>query len=233
MKENVVIQPKDYASIVALMPKAYIDCGLGTIVATGDCTDILTETSRESTLNSLRLRSSKTDHSAAMGLTWVSPNGIYVPQPPTLLSGTPYLYLDLPNLAGLILIATDLFMGRSSEHEACKACIEALSQIPPEYGLMYDKGVSKLRVHLLNLNQVITPCYLRKSARFTIDQAVRNRGVTTCRYIVEVPFSNMKAWKFLGGIVSEEDKPLLNDVWWWTIGFHNFVHQVLKPPGGV
>ena len=37
----------------------------------------------------------------------------------------------------------------------------------------------------------------------------------------------MKAWKFLGGIVSEEDKPLLNDVWWWTIGFHNFVHQVL------
>ena len=78
MKENVVIQPKDYASIVALMPQAYIDCGLGTIVAIGDCTDILTETSRESTLNSLRLRSSKTDHSAAMGLTWVSPNGAAV-----------------------------------------------------------------------------------------------------------------------------------------------------------
>ena len=43
----------------------------------------------------------------------------------------------------------------------------------------------------------------------------------------------MKAWKFLGGVVPEEDKYLLNDVWWWTMGFHNLQHDVLKPPAGL
>ena len=98
---------------------------------------------------------------------------------------------------------------------------------------MYDRGVSKLRVHLINLNQVITPCFLRRAKRFTVEQGIRNRGVTCCRYVVEVPFSNMKAWRMLSGIVPEEDKYLLNDVWWWTIGFHNLNCSVLKPPAGV
>ena len=102
-----------------------------------------------------------------------------------------------------------------------------------KYALMYDKGVSKLRVHLPHLNEVIIPCFLRKTPRFTIDQGIRNRGVTCCRYVVEVPFSGMKAWKMLGDVVKEEDKHLLNYVWWWTIGFHNLNCAVLKPPSGV
>ena len=57
--------------------------------------------------------------------------------------------------------------------------------------------------------------------------------MTCCRYVVEVPFSGMKAWKMLGDVVKEEDKPLLNYVWWWTIGFHNLNCAVLKPPSGV
>ena len=36
-----------------------------------------------------------------------------------------------------------------------------------------------------------------------------------------------------GTIVPEEDKYLLKDVWWWTIGFHNLNCSVLKPPAGV
>jgi hypothetical protein len=191
-----------------MMPQAFIGCGLGSVVAIGDCTDILTEDSHENKYVSNQSRSDKSKHAAAMGLTWVTPNGY-------------------------IIIATDLFMGRSSEHEACKACLPALNRIPAKYSLMYDKGVSKLRVHLANLNQVITPCYLRQTSRFTVEQGIRNRGVTCCRYIVEVPFANMKAWKFLGGIVPESDKYLLNDVWWWTIGFHNFKHHILKPRAGV
>ena len=41
-----------------------------------------------------------------------------------------------------------------------------------------------LRLHLINLNEVITPCFLRKAPRFTVEQGIRNRGVTCCRYIV-------------------------------------------------
>ena len=197
-----------WASVKALIPQAFKDCGLGDVVLIGDCTDLLTETSRESILTSNLLRSDKSKHSAAMGLTWCTPNGY-------------------------IAIATDLFMGRTSEHAACKACRDALGRIPGKYALMYDRGVSKLRVHLLNLNQVITPCFLRKAKRFSVEDGIRNRGVTCCRYVVEVPFSNMKAWKMLSGIVPEEDKYLLKDVWWWTIGFHNLNCSVLKPPAGV
>lgn len=207
-KENLIFQPQDYESVIALMPQPFIDCGLGSVVAIGDCTDILTEDSGENKYISNQSRSDKSKHAAMMGLAWVTPNG-------------------------MIVIATDLFLGRTSEHEACKMCVDALSSIPGKYALMYDKGVSKLRVHLTNLNQVITPCYLRQAARFTIEQGIRNRGVTCCRYIVECPFSNMKAWDFLGGVVREEEKYLLNDVWWWTIGFHNLKHQILKPRAGI
>ena len=207
-KANLVFLPQDFESITSRAPQAFLDCGLGSVVAIGDCTDILTEDSRENKYVSNQSRSDKSKHSAAMGLTWVTPNGY-------------------------IMIATDLFLGRSSEHEACKACLPALNLIPAKYALMYDKGVSKLRVHLENLNQVITPCFLRNADRFTVEEGIRNRGVTCCRYIVEVPFSNMKAWKFLGGVVPEEDKYLLNDVWWWTIGFHNLKHHILKPAAGL
>ena len=207
-KENLIIEPKDYQTVLDLLPKSFKECGLDTVVAIGDCTDIMTETSRESIMTSNLLRSDKSKHSAAMGLTWCTPNG-------------------------QIIIATDLFMGRSSEHEACKACIPAFERMPAKFSVMYDKGVSKLRVHLPHLNEVIIPCFLRKAPRFTIDQGIRNRGVTCCRYVVEVPFSGMKAWKMLGDVVKEEDKPLLNYVWWWTIGFHNLNCAVLKPPSGV
>ena len=97
---------------------------------------------------------------------------------------------------------------------------------------MYDKGVAKLQVHLENLNQVITPCFLRKQKRFSVAQGVRNRGITTNRYIAEIPFARAKAWAFLGGIVKNSDSHLLNYVWWWSLGWQNLCCKHLKPPAG-
>ena len=65
-----------------------------------------------------------------------------------------------------IVCCTDLITGRSSENEACKACLHVLNTIPSQFALMYYKGVNKLRPQLANLNQVIIPCYLRKIKRF-------------------------------------------------------------------
>ena len=95
---------------------------------------------------------------------------------------------------------------------------------------MYDKGVSKLRVFLPNLNQVIIPCYLRQIKRFSYDQGIRNRAIACNRYVVEIPFMHIKAWKSLAGVVPREDFDILNDIWWWAVGFHNMKHDVLKPP---
>ena len=70
----------------------------------------------------------------------------------------------------------------------------------------------------------------RQAARFTIEQGIRNRGVTCNRYIVEVLFARNALWRFLGGEIKYDDFHLLNDVWWWALGFQNLVCRPLKPP---
>ena len=102
-----------------------------------------------------------------------------------------------------------------------------------QYSLCYDRGVAKLRLHLKNLNQVLTPCFIKDAARFTVEQGIRNRGVTCNRYIVEVLFARETAWTFLGGVISHRDFHLANDVWWWAMGFQNLVCRPLKPPAGI
>ena len=102
--------------------------------------------------------------------------------------------------------------------------------IPYEYSLAYDRGVAKLRLHLPNLNQVLTPCFLRQAAKFTVEQGIRNRGITCNRYIVEVVFARETAWRFMGAVCRREDFHLLNWVWWWALGFQNLVNKPLKPP---
>ena len=106
-------------------------------------------------------------------------------------------------------------------------------QIPSKYALMYDKGVAKLRIHLPNLNEVITPCFLAKKKRFTVTEGIRNRGVASTRYIVEVIYARGKAWRFLDGKVAAQDFGVLNYVWWWSLGFQNLAHKPLKVPAAL
>lgn len=61
-KANLVFMPKDFESITEMMPQAFLDCGLGSVVAIGDCTDILTEDSRENKYVSNQSRSDKSKH---------------------------------------------------------------------------------------------------------------------------------------------------------------------------
>ena len=192
--------------IAQASPTSFKECGLGAVVLIGDCTDILTEGCNCSVVTSSEMHSDKSDHDVAMGLAWVTP-------------------------CGYVAVACDLFCGRTSEQEACKMCQPVFAKIPSKYALMYDKGVAKLQVHLDQLNQVITPSFLRKQKRFSVAQGCRNRGITSNRYIAELPFARAKAWAFLGGVVKSCDAHLLNSVWWWTLGFQNLCHKNLKPPG--
>ena len=206
-KACLVQAPRDWQSVADLAPEALIACGLQRVVVIGDCTDILVEEPSAGIMQRNQLRSDKSSHDVAMGIAWVTP-------------------------IGEIVICSDLITGRSSELEACKACLVELNKIPAKFALMYDKGVNKLRPLLDNLNQVIVACYLRGIKRFSYDQGVRNRAIACNRYVVEIPFMHVKAWKFLAGIVPREDFYLLNDVWWWAVGFHNLKHSVLRVPHG-
>ena len=117
--------------IESLTPQSFTNCGLGSVVAIGDCTDIATEGCSASVLTSAEMHSDKTKQDAALGLAFVTPTGY-------------------------VCIATDLFCGRTSEAEACYAAVTAFAKIPHKNALMYDKGVAKLQVHLPNMNQVLT-----------------------------------------------------------------------------
>ena len=120
--------------------------------------------------------SSKSDAPVAMGLQWCTP-------------------------IGHVAVAADLVFGRGSEQNVCSEVGRLVfKDVPMEYSLAYDKGVAKLRLHLPNLNQVLTPCFLRGAARYTIEQGIYNRGVTCNRYIIEVVFARETEWRFLGGV---------------------------------
>jgi len=121
--------------IEELMPQAFHDLGLASVALIGDCTDIPTDRISCSFWLSSLAHSDKTDHTAAMGLQWCTPNG-------------------------LVAVACDLFMGRSSEQSACKECGPIFKRVPNKWAFMYDKGVKKLQLWLPNLNRVPVNSYI-------------------------------------------------------------------------
>ena len=73
------------------------------------------------------------------------------------------------------------------------------------------------------------PCFL-SGGQYTAEQAIRNRAIATNRYVIEVTYSHVKAWKMLSPVVGRKDFPIINDVWWWALGFSNMALQPLKRP---
>jgi hypothetical protein len=186
-KANLVFLPK-IKTIVALMPQSFIDCGMGKVVLVGDCKDHDVHDESGSLVGHADLPSSKTGGPVAMGQAWCTPTGF-------------------------VAVAADLVLGRGSEQELSKAVGELVfCDIPAQYSLCYDRGVAKLRLHLQNLNQVLTPCFIKQAARFTVEQGIRNRGVTCNRYIVEVLFACETSWKFMSGCIAHQDFHLVNGV---------------------
>lgn len=85
----------------------------------------------------------------------------------------------------------------------------------------------------LRLFQVITPCFLEKKKRFSVEEGIRNRGVASTRYVVEVVYARVKAWTFLANKVRSSDfHETLNYAWWWALGFNNLQAPLKPPPAG-
>jgi hypothetical protein len=190
--------------VAAAMPQSFVDSGMSTTALIGDCTDILTETVRSMISVRNQQHSDKSKHSAAMGLSWCTPSG-------------------------WTAIASDLVLGRTSEYSAAVWLAPQFQAVPPSWALCYDKGVASLRAHLPNLNNVVVPCFLT-GGQYTAEQAVRNRAIATNRYVIEITYARVKSWQYLSPTVQREHFPLLNEVWWWALGFANFAYRPLKQP---
>jgi hypothetical protein len=132
-------------SMEGMLPKAFEEAGLERFILMGACADIPTEPYRRSRQpagalgarhSSKNKKEKEKETSGAVGLVWCTPNGF-------------------------VGAAADLFGGRSSEMTMCQLCCEQLfGGIPSKYALMYDAEaaiVSRMRLWLRNLNDVITP----------------------------------------------------------------------------
>jgi hypothetical protein len=118
-------------------------------------------------------------------------------------------------------VATDLVLGRTREYECGKYMASLLAGVGHCVSLCYDKGIPSLRAHLVNLNHVYIPCFLSadKEYKYTSAEGSRNRAIAENRYVVEMTYSRVKAWRMLQPIAPREEFYLLNSVWWWALGF--------------
>lgn len=196
----------------AMMPQSFIDCGMGDCGLIGDGCSFMTESVRAAWLQAVyqQMYDSKTEHPGALGMMFCSAGG------------------------GACCVAP-LYLARCSELNAVKALRDQLDGLPSHMSVSYDKGIRGLRALLPNYNNVYMPVFLRPSegkTQFTIDEAVYNKAVATNRYVVEIIYSRVKAWKILSGEIPRERFHLLDSVWFWALGFHNMFREVLKRPAG-
>ena len=184
--------------------QSFIDAGMGSVGYIGDATDVLSETVRRMISVRNQQHSDKSKASCARGLSWCTQTGFTA-------------------------MASDLVLGRSSEYNTAVSLAGQFSNVPPRIDLCYDKGVASLRAHLPNLNNVIVPCFLT-GGQYSAEQAIRNRAIATNRYVIEVTYSRVKAWKYLSPVVPRSDFKYLNHAWWWALGFANLTCRPLKKP---
>ena len=194
----------------ALMPQDCINCGMADTGLIGDGCSFLTEQVRIAWMSAVgnQMYDSKTDHAGALGMLFTSANG-----------GA--------------CVASPLYLGRASEGNGVRALRNELKGLPTHMAVCYDKGIRGLRTLLPNYNHVYMPNFLRPSEgknKFTLDEAIENKGIATNRYVVEIAFQRVKAWKLLSGEIPREHFHLLDSTWWWALGFSNMYLRMLKEP---
>ena len=203
-RKLVFIPSSEY--ILATNPEKYREVGLANNGLIGDCTDILTQSIRDSIGVRNQQWSHKMHHAAARGCSFCT-------------------------ATGFTAAATDLLLAHSSENNICRQIAPKFKQLPSSMSILYDKGVPGMRAYLPNYNNVIVPCFVpSETRRFSVEQAGKNRAVATCRYVIEITYQRVKSWNMLQSVVPEENFQHLNSVWWWALGWSNLMCRFLQPP---
>jgi hypothetical protein len=195
------------------VPASFRECGMAKVAAIGDATDLICETPRIPFMKKVRnmMYSDKMHHSAARGTSFCTANG----------------------MNSIIL---PLVFGRCSELACVLALRSQLALLPHWVSVAYDKGIRGMRSVLPNFNFVFMPLFLAPSKgkdKFTVDEAVQNRGIARNRYVVEIGYKRAKEWHLLKEIIPRENFHLMNSTWFWAMGFSNLCHKFLLPPPDV
>ena len=89
-----------------------------------------------------------------------------------------------------------------------------------------------MRTLLPNFNHVYMPVSLKQSkgkVKFTARETSHNRGVSKCRYNIEIVYSRVKSWHLLAETARRECFHLLDSTWFWALGFANLTMDQLQP----
>ena len=129
-------------------------------------------------------------------------------------------------------MASGLALGRASELGLVKVLSPEFQSVPSWCHLCYDKGIPGMRCILPNYNHVYMPVFLKPSkgkVKFTARETSHNRGVSKCRYVIEIVYSRVKSWHLLAETAKRECFHLLDPTWFWALGFANLAMKQLQP----
>ena len=177
-----------------------------------DCKDILIEGSRKDSLLKRLAYSNKMKHAAMRGLSCTTP-------------------------CGRFYLVSDLFLAGVGEERIVKLYAKQFGlRLPAALAILGDRGFSKIRQLLPNLNFVYYPAFLRASERgaeqFTAAETTVSRTRAKLRYCIETAYSRISAWSYLADRVDYEKLSLANEVWHWAHGFSNMFQAPLQEFGG-
>ena len=189
---------------VDTMPEAFKTNGFSDIGSIGDAKDILVDTNRQTSGSARAQYSSKMKASAIRGASFAMPNSMYH-------------------------FVTPLVAARYNEDSLVRDFAAKLSNVPNTMRFLYDKGGDKLQAYLPNMNTVATPAFIQGRAQFTQVELHESREKSARRYLIEVLYSRISAWRMLRDRMPYSFLKHANHCWFWAHGFS----QLLAPVSAI
>ena len=200
----------DIQYLLDTVPQRHVDNGMENCVAFGDGVDVLTDRIRKHSRVGQMQQSTKLDDAAARAVALATGGGMVIGYTPMVLAR-----------------ATEGALMQSEEMQ------QVLRKIRPSGHIGYDKWETNLKAMCPNLNHCYVPTVVdgkAKGATLTGQTGNHSRGVAENRYSIEVVYRGAKTFRLLQGKVRRSRMRWINPTWVWALGFHNVVHQVLRPP---
>jgi hypothetical protein len=176
-----------------LMPEDFIDGPLDDVFLIGDGKDCPIHEPRKAHQTRQHCFSSKMKCACLRGMSFMHPCGCYN-------------------------IVFDMCLAKASEPALVRAFASRFDWLPPQCGVLYDKGIKgNLRQVFKNLNPIYVPNFRKsKDYLYTADEVADNREFSRLRYSVEVGYSRVAHYRYIGERMTFHKLRHANDVWHYS-----------------
>lgn len=141
------------------------------------------------------------------------------------------------NAAGLLVVATPLYLARSSELQGVISLKDQLPALPTWAQFCYDKGIKSgsMRAATPYRSFCFTPTFAKanehgKKKIDSNEDINSSRAIARARYVTEIHYARVKNWRLLAPKIALKHAHLMDATWWWAMGFSNLCQGYLRPP---